>query len=212
MNGRNEAIGGLAGTGGTVLNSSNGTTSTLTLGGITNAGSSQTSQAPSSIMRAVANRSDRYHQGAGGNLRYVVGHEHLLGMTTITTGGLEFTKSATLPTSSAVTVASGATIGLAVGTGGFATTDLDTLFGSVTGTPVTLGSNTNVNVNGAAFIGIDPIAANLSYTLPAGGAHGLTKLGNNTLALATANSYTGGTNLVAGTLSVGNAGSLGWAL
>jgi fibronectin-binding autotransporter adhesin len=130
------------------------------------------------------------------------------GSTAVNSGLLEYANPAAVAPG-AVTVAAAAGIGLGVGTGGFATGDLDALFADGGVGPLTLGSNANVTVAATATIGVDPLAASLTYAVPGTSTHGLAKLGANTLALPTANNYSGNTVLSQGTLALGDKGSIG---
>ncbi|MCW1925732.1 autotransporter-associated beta strand repeat-containing protein [Luteolibacter arcticus] len=68
----------------------------------------------------------------------------------------------------------------------------------------------SVTLFGNSFIGANASAATISGAIgQSGGSYGFTKLGNNTLTLSNAaNSYTGGTTVTSGTLSLGNATAL----
>jgi fibronectin-binding autotransporter adhesin len=82
------------------------------------------------------------------------------------------------------------------------TANAETLFVN----PIDLGAAARtVTVNSGA--GGD--SAELSGVLSSSGAGGLTKNGTGTLLLSNANSYTGGTSVITGTLAIGNNGALG---
>jgi fibronectin-binding autotransporter adhesin len=119
------------------------------------------------------------------------------GGTEINAGGLIFSKASAMPTTGTVTVAAGALLGVAVSSSGdfFTSSDLNGLFS---------GSMTNVTNDAASVVGIDTTAGNFTYAsnIPAS-ARGLTKLGNNTLALTGSNAYTGATRITGGILDVG---------
>src|SRR5207248_288000 len=68
----------------------------------------------------------------------------------------------------------------------------------------------NVSMNSTSFAGIDTTAGTFTYStnVPAT-TLGLNKLGANTLILSGSNSYTGGTTLTNGILSMGSANALG---
>ncbi|MFO1523221.1 MAG: autotransporter-associated beta strand repeat-containing protein [Kiritimatiellia bacterium] len=122
------------------------------------------------------------------------------GTTTISAGTLSIATTGALPgwdTNSKYAVASGATLAVynAVTDGNVATMLGTTNFaaGSAIGFDTTSGDRT--------------YAVNLANT--AQGSLGLTKLGGNTLILTGANTYGGTTQIIAGTLQVGNAGTTG---
>ena len=211
LNGKSEAVGSIsaAATGGVVYNTLNATTSTLTVGG---------SAAVNVVQQQTYAGDIRDNAGSGttgivalakngfGTVQSLSGTNTYTGGTTINSGLLEVTKGASL--TGTVTAAAIGGLGLQVGTT-FTATDLNTLFASTSAAPVTVtGSTASITLNNSSYVGIDPTAT-FSYSVPGSSTHGLAKLGANTLTLATANNYTGNTLLYAGTLSVGDKGSLG---
>ena len=125
------------------------------------------------------------------------------GTTAITTGTLQATTAAALPnygTASKVTVAGTAT--LAVNYGGasdWTSVQVDSLL-----------TNNGAGFATGSFLGFDTTNLSGSYGTSITVANlGLTKLGNNTLTLGGTNSYTGGTTISAGTLSLGSSSAVG---
>jgi autotransporter-associated beta strand protein len=112
------------------------------------------------------------------------------GGTIVNSGILTFAKPASIPTSGVVSVAAGATLGVAVGgVGSFSETDVTSLFNN---------SFPNVNMANGSLVGIDTTAGPFNFNGPATGAMGLTKLGGNHLRLFSfVVSYTGGTHVPA---------------
>jgi autotransporter-associated beta strand protein len=121
--------------------------------------------------------------------------------TTVTAGTLLATKAASLSgyTTASRIIFNGGTIGVQVGGAGWTTTQVNTLLTNATKTSGAIGiDTTNGDVTQwAAFT-----TTNLGATL------GLTKLGSNTLILDQTNTYTGATNVTAGTLAVTGTGSI----
>ena len=131
------------------------------------------------------------------------------GATTITQGTLVLGSSGSIVPSSAVSsTASGATFDIS-GTGGQVTgvsQRLDSLSG-VSGSIVDLGGQT-------LTLSIGSGSQTVNSTINDGGLGGgtggvLAKQGNGTLTLTAANTYTGGTRLRSGTITVGNDSALG---
>ena len=138
---------------------------------------------------------------AGAGILTLSGTNTYDGGTTVSAGTLLTTKAAALPlfgTPGSVIV-NGGTLGVQVGGSGWSTTAVDTLLANATKTSGALGIDTT---NGNLTQWTPFTATNL-------GALGLTKLGNNTLTLNQANTYSGGTTLNSGTLNINSATALG---
>ena len=125
------------------------------------------------------------------------------GGTTVSAGTLAVTMSGGLAgygVSSMLAVNSGATLALSVGGSGWTANNISSL----------LSANGGGFVSGSA-LGIDTTLAGtggFSYGSAIAGSMGLAKLGTNTLTLAAANIYSGGTTVSAGTLAVTTTGAL----
>ena len=133
-------------------------------------------------------------RGAGARRR-----RHLWRRNHVNAGALSFANTAAKPSSGAVNVAAGATLGLGVGTAApyFNSTNVNNLF---------LNNMAGVSMNSTSNVGIDTTAGNFTYSsnIPAT-TMGLTKLGPNTLTLTGVNSYSGTTSVFGGALSLANA-------
>ncbi|WP_438479390.1 autotransporter-associated beta strand repeat-containing protein [Oleiharenicola lentus] len=127
------------------------------------------------------------------------------GTTTISAGTLQFGKQVSLYnnnsanwTATNVVIASGATAAFNVGGAGeFTASNLDTI--------------KSLGFASGSFLGLDTTNATngtFSYGSDLTGAIGLTKLGTGTLALTGSNTYSGATNVLAGTLQLGSATAL----
>ncbi len=153
----------------------------------------------------------------GPGLLSLSGTNTYTGATTVSAGTLKFAKRTSLYnavttnwTAANLVVKAGGTLAFSVGgTGEFTATDIDVL--RVLGTATT-GFQTG------SFLGLDTTNAtggNFAYNSvianPSAGANalGLAKLGAGNLTLGGTNTYTGGTRVEAGTLTMGSAGALG---
>jgi len=130
------------------------------------------------------------------------------GATTISSGVLEFSGTASMPSVGAVTVNSGGTLAVAIGGAGQFTTGTSgagTIGGLVGGTG---GQGAGVTWNSGATLGVDTATASGTYAgiIANSGTNvlGLAKLGTNTLTLTGSNTYTGATTIGAGTLQIGD--------
>jgi len=126
--------------------------------------------------------------------------------TTVNNGALSYVYTTAKPASGTTTVAAGATLGLGVvGANSFSATDVDNLFAGNF-----VGNLANVTHTTTSNVGIDTTAGNFTYasSVPAT-TRGLNKLGANTLILTGANAYTGPTIVSAGTLQIGDGGTIG---
>ena len=132
------------------------------------------------------------------------------GGTAINLGTLEFGKTASMPSTGAVTVNSGGTIAVAVGgTGQFtnATSGAGSLGGIFSG--VGAGSATII-LNPGSSVGVDTGSGSVIYAGDiTNSGLGLAKLGANTLTLTGANTYNGLTTIAGGTLQIGSGGTAG---
>ncbi len=157
----------------------------------------------------------------GSNTLVLSGANSYTGTTTISAGTLQFAKAVSLYnintagtgwTAANIVVANAGTLALNVGgTGEFTTGDVTTLLTNLGGLGGTGGTSTTgfaagssiafdtTNASGNTFTVADTIA---NSTGTGGGAIGVTKLGSNTLVLTGPNSYSGATNINAGTLAL----------
>ena len=126
------------------------------------------------------------------------------GGTAVNAGTLTFQKTTAKPASGTVTVAAGATLGLGVATSGsfFTSANVDALFA---------GTLSGVTNDVASNVGIDTTQGDFTYATSVSGSptKGLVKLGANTLTLSGTNTYTGATNITAGTILMSGSGTLG---
>jgi len=136
------------------------------------------------------------------------------GGTTISEGTLRFADKNTMPASGNVTVSSGATLSVGVGIGDLWTTGT-TGNGTIGGLLAGLGgqSGGTVSYSGNVYLGFD-VADGTSSTyagniINVGTSLGLIKSGAGTMSLSGANTYSGKTTIVGGTLSFGSIGNIG---
>jgi autotransporter-associated beta strand protein len=122
------------------------------------------------------------------------------GATTVNGGILTFLNTSA-KASGTVTAAAAGAIGLGVGGVGFySSADVDALFANTL---------TGFSMNAASGGAIDTSAGDFTYGTNQSAARALTKLGSNSLILTGANTYTGTTTIVAGTVQLGNGGTTG---
>jgi fibronectin-binding autotransporter adhesin len=119
------------------------------------------------------------------------------GDTVINSGQLNIAGSGGIPTNSAVSIASGATVNL---TSFFAATNINRTIGGLTGAGILYGIGGTVTVNKTS--GSDTFSGDIQ------GGQGLIKAGAGTLVLAASSTYTGGTLVSGGTLQFTNGGSV----
>jgi len=138
------------------------------------------------------------------------------GGTAVSAGTLQFAKILSMPVTGAVAVGTGTTLAVNVGGNGEWTTGTSGN-GTIGGLLAGLGgqSGGTVGYTGNVTLGIDTTNASPTSQTYAGNIANvgttlaLAKLGTNTLVLTTANTYTGGTFVTAGTLQLGGAGTPG---
>jgi autotransporter-associated beta strand protein len=118
------------------------------------------------------------------------------GATVISAGQIMLAGSGAISASSALQLASGASIHL---TGYYAPADINRTFAGLTGAGILYGGGGTVTINKAS--GSDSFSGNIQ------GGQGLIKSGGGTLVLSGANTYTGGTTISGGTLYL-NGGSV----
>ena len=212
-NGINETINALTGSG--TLKGYNNTWTIGSAGGSgTFSGSVQNGAGPTGIIKT----------GAG--TQTFSGTNSYTGKTTVSNGTLQFAKQASLYnntsaswTAANINVKSAATLALNVdsaGTAGFTSASLNTLLGNIS-----VANTATEGLQSGAILGFDTTTATggtftqgnaiANSTGASGGAIGLTKLGTGTLVLDKTNTYTGGTTLGAGTLTLANVAALGSA-
>jgi fibronectin-binding autotransporter adhesin len=121
------------------------------------------------------------------------------GGSTITTGALVFRSTDSKAATGTQAFAAGTTRGMGVATSGsfFTSADVDNAFAGTMA-----GNLSNVTVTDTTNVGIDTTAGDFTYAVIGSPTKGLAKFGTNNLTLNTANTYTGATNLNAGTLTL----------
>ncbi len=189
LNGQTETIGGLVSTGnGTVTNTSATATGVLTVGGNT------TTSTFAGTITDGTSATELIKTGTG--IQVLSGANTYTGGTMVNAGTLELGAFNSSPNSgTGTTVASGATLAVAVG--GTST---------ITSANVaTLATNVGTGFASGSFLGFDTTGGNFTESDNLAGAFTLNKLGANVLTLSGANTYTGGTTLSAGTLAASGA-------
>jgi len=145
----------------------------------------------------------------GGGMLVLGGSNSYTGGTSVTGGILDFRSLNAMPTSGNLTVSStaGAGIALAVGTGGFATTDVDAMFA---GTALPSRSGVTPTVGASGTVGIDSTLGAVTYAsnIPSS-TRGLFIVGPvaNPVTLGGSNSYSGGTTIGYTGVANGTAGT-----
>jgi autotransporter-associated beta strand protein len=131
------------------------------------------------------------------------GSSSFSGGTTVAEGGLVFAQTGSQPATGTVTVQAGAGLGLGIGTAGaFSAAEVDALWAN------TLAG---VVLDSTAWVGIDTSRGDATYGTSRDGTRRLVKTGGNTLTLTGVNTYTGGTEVQAGVLSIPATSALpGW--
>jgi autotransporter-associated beta strand protein len=173
--------GNLSGTGGTI--DTGDAASVLTV-----------SQTGNTTFAGALNNAGALVKSGSGTLTFS-GSNSYSGGTTVSEGALVFGKVASLPLSGSVTVAAGATLGLGAGTNAvqFSAADVDSLWANTL---------SGVTMDDASLVGIDTSAGDFTYATSQTDARGLIKTGNNTLTLSGVNTYSGGTVVQQGVLSI----------
>ena len=145
--------------------------------------------------------------GSGGLLTLSNTGNNYQGGTTINSSTVEFTGTTAMPNTGAVTVNSGATLAVQVGSTGTLFTNGTSGNGTIGGLFSGLGgqSGGTVTLNSGSAVGLDTTNATGGTLTYAGNITnagvGLTKLGTGTLTLSGTNTYTGQTTVSAGTLN-----------
>jgi hypothetical protein len=203
--------------GGTLnIGNSTGTSGTLGTGNVTDNATLNFNRKNAYTVTNAITGSGAVTQGASGTVT-LSGANGYSGKTTISAGTMIFAStnslySATTNAWSAanIVVASGATLGLSVGTnsGAFAANEVASLYKGLTNSSTTAGfaagSAIAFDATGTNFVLNTQLADSAAGTL------GLITLGTGTLTLANNNSYSGGTLINSGTaLQLGNGGSTG---
>ena len=212
LNGRFQTIASLAnsgGGGGSVINSASATPLTLTI----NPTSGSTTFSGTISDSGSANAISLVKSGAG--TQVLSGNNTYSGGTTTSGGTLQFAKLISMPNSGAVAV-SGATLAVNVGGSGEWTTGTSGN-GTIGGLLAGLGgqSGGTVSWTGNVGLGLDTTDASSTQTYSGNIANvgttlAITKLGTGTLTLSGANSYSGGTTVNGGVLTIGvNGGNQG---
>ena len=140
----------------------------------------------------------------GGNMLTLTGTNTFSGGTTVSAGVLEAATTAALPnygTSGAVSVASGATLAVAVGGAGQWNSGASDDLGAL------LSANSGGFAAGSMF-GIDTTGGSFTYAGAIAGTMNLNKLGGNTLCLTGVNTYNGSTAISSGTVQLANANAV----
>ena len=141
----------------------------------------------------------------GSGTTLLIGSNTYTGGNTVGAGTLEVNNAGALPsftsTTGINTVAAGATLTLDVG----ATTGTTAAFTAANVAAV----QANTTFASGSFLGLNTVGGSLAVTSAIAGPQGLVTSGVNTLTLGSANTYTGPTNIAAGTLSVSTIGNGG---
>lgn len=180
--------GPLSGTGGTIDTLAEGNVLTV-------------NQAGNSLFAGVLSNAGALVKNGAGTLT-LSGANTYSGGTSVNDGALVFGKTNSLPASGGVAIAEGANIGFGVGGAGcFSQADVDALWAN---------TYPGLTLNDASLIVLDTSAGD--FTNATGqSTRGLIKTGNNTLTLAGVNTYSGGTVVQQGVLSIPSTTALpGW--
>jgi autotransporter-associated beta strand protein len=140
------------------------------------------------------------------------GSNSFAGGSTISAGTLEFANIASMPSAGTVSVANAATLAVRFGSAGQTTSGTSgagSLGALIAGTGL---QGSSVAWSSSANLGIDTSSGNATYagaiTNTSGGALGVYKLGANMLTLAGSNTYSDGTTVTAGTLTLAAGASI----
>lgn len=198
LNGKNQTLAGLSAANATgvprVVNSV-ATAANLTINSTTN-------QTMAGVLGGVASNNNNFTlTKTGTGILSLSGANTYTGATAVDGGTLSFLNTGAKSTS-AITVASGATLGLGVSAASlpFSSANVDSLFA---------GTLSGVTNSATSNVGIDTTGGNFEYTTAvSSNTRGLSKLGANTLTLSGASAYTGPTTVQAGTLTLAATGSI----
>ena len=183
----------------------------ITIGAINNAGlitNSGTGGGTVTVTGNIGANVTSLIQNAPSSILTLSGTNTYSGTTNVNAGVLDILNTISLPqyasgpSFGAITVGNGGTLGLGFGaaTGQFTATDIANIISGVS--PVHFAAS-------GSSLGVDTTSATSGISLttiisnPAGVSLGFAKLGSNTLTVNSANTYTGPTSIVGGTLSVG---------
>lgn len=132
------------------------------------------------------------------------GQNTYAGGTTIDGGVLSFVNTGALSPNGTVTAGAAGAVGL----GAHATDDVNYWLAGDIDTLWNDGVLGDISIHADSRVGIDTTAGDFTYA-GAWATRGLIKLGNNTLILTGDNTYTGGTDILAGILQIGDGGGTG---
>ena len=180
--------GSLSGAGGTIDTLATGSTLTIY-------------QASNTLFSGAITNAGAFVKNGLGTLT-LAGVNTFSGGITVNEGGLVFARTNALPSTGNIVLAEGANIGFGVGgTGCFTQADIDALWAN---------TYPRVTLNGTSLVVLDTSAGDFTQTT-AQSTRGLIKTGVNTLRIAGVNTYSGGTLIQQGVLSIAATSALpGW--
>jgi autotransporter-associated beta strand protein len=201
------SIGSLAGTGLPSVVLGNGASNTATVLTVGSDNTSTTFSGSISDLISSAPAAIGSFSKVGSGTLTLTGINTYSGSTSVTSGVLETATTASLPgynLAGKVAVAGGAILAVQLGNGasGWSSPQIGSLLANTTW------------ANSTASLGIDTANGNASYngSLSPPSAHGLTKLGANTLLLTGSSTYSGPTTVAGGTLAIGDGNTPGTGL